>query len=115
MEAYENIIKTEYENKEKLLEFCFEQALTERMTSLADRTAYDLATEQAAFQRRLDRVSAASRLEPEAGLASAELVLRNAEKVIASEHHEELQRVVATQRGAFREHDAIRVEETTLQ
>ena len=57
LEAYENIIKTEYENKEKLFEMRLEQELAARMTSLADRTAFDLATEQAAFQLRLDQKS----------------------------------------------------------
>ena len=59
------------------------------------------------MQARFDQVTPVARVSLEAGLAAGETVLPQAERVMAAEHCKELLQVVAAQRNAFREHDAI--------
>ena len=79
--------------------------------SFTDMARTNLVAEQAAVQARLVQVAAASRASYVQDLANRDLAFRRAEGLMAREYSEELEQVVATERRAFRKHDAIRNEE----
>ena len=107
---YEEIVKSENAEKERMMKASFEQALVVRSMKSADLARTSLVAEQAAMKPRLDQVTVVSLLHLEAGLTDADIALQHAVDLMASEYGEELKRVVYTQRGVFREHDAIRDE-----
>ena len=97
-----------------MLEAHLEQALVARISSLADWAAVDLATKRAAFEGRLGQAIAAARHRYRLGLAASDHALQHAENVTADEFRDELSQVIAAQRRAFSEHDAIPAEEASL-
>ena len=79
------------------------------------RWAYSLDTALAAFRVRENEVIAQHQRSYAAGVAASDSVILHAESRVPAEYREELRLAVASQRLAFREHDAIRNEEATIQ
>ena len=73
IDAYKDVLKHEFAANENLFKSRFGQALISPVTSVTVAAAYDLVSERAALQMRLDQVSSAAQLHPEAGLAAGDI------------------------------------------
>ena len=85
-----------------------------RAASVAGAAEATLDAERAALQAQLDQTTAALQVSYQTGVDAAEARFRQAEARSSAAHCEDLRLVVAPQRFAFREHDAIRDAESSI-
>ena len=95
-------VELKFAEERRLLQAELQQALVVRATNTAGAAVADLTAAKAALQAQFDQATAALQARYSAGVNAAEGQFRDAEAHSSAEHCEELQRVISSQRLAFR-------------